>query len=106
MIVQDEFSITGRGLVFLVSLKVNKLSPDGDLKGHKFEYKGKQWEVRGVEARRGLGGMHDNVGLLVREIKKKRLIIYLEDHQSDDDIQKIRNAILIIKGVHATEEKD
>lgn len=84
MIVENELTIPGRGLVFVVPLAQFKELPDRiegkELEpfiavGHKFNYKNTQYEITGIEAHRVLMDppfipKSASVGILVREVKK------------------------------------
>lgn len=65
----DEFYITGRGLVFTLSLKENGLQGTEGLLGSVVNVDGKLYRINGVECSKGLF-LLDRVGVNVKEAKK------------------------------------
>ena len=69
MIIGDEFNITGRGLVVVVTLEGDEKVEIGDT----FIYKNKEYLIRGLEISRILTyptKLSPHVGLLLRRVKK------------------------------------
>ena len=67
--VLDEFSIIGRGIMLLISLKDNNISINDLHIGGLVSHKNKLYKITGIEAYRTIGAGNDTIGINVKEVE-------------------------------------